>query len=501
MTLRCLFVDFDSYFASVEQYDKPELRGRPVAVIPVAAETTCCLAASYEAKALGIKTGTGVREAAQKCPEITFLVARPARYVEVHHQLMAAIAECAAHATPNSIDEVPCYLIGRERERENAVAIANAIKQRLRELGFSPAINCSIGIAPNRFLAKTASDMDKPNGLTVIEQAELPQRLHRLELRDFCGIGPSMEQRLRAAGIATAQQLCAASREQLRRAWGSVEGERFWLQLRGYDLPERKTVRGSIGHSHVLGPQLRNFPGMRAVMFKLLAKAAMRLRREQFFATGMAIRVRFVGWEHRFERDIQFAPLDDTSTLLQLLGQQLERLHRAARRGRWQERRHPPLSVAVTLVGLQPRHTASGELMQERAHAKTMSALLDAVNGKYGNNALYFGAMQQALAHGAAPMRIPFSTIPDIATENDAISLNSLPAVSAPDDWQSAAGQGDWLWRKFENQFKVLAEQTHREQNRARKSASGPRAHPQTAETTEPVMHGARRTASLPLFS
>ena len=173
MTLRCLFVDFDSFFASVEQNDAPHLRGRPVAVIPVASTTTCCIAASKEAKRdFGIKTGTGVAEALQRCPDIALQIARPARYVRVHHQFLEAIQTCIPHGKAASVDEVPCWLIGRERQRHNAIAIARNIKQALRDTGFSDSLSCSIGIAPNKFLAKTASDMNKPDGLTVIEQAD-----------------------------------------------------------------------------------------------------------------------------------------------------------------------------------------------------------------------------------------------------------------------------------------------------------------------------------------
>ncbi len=462
MTLRCLFVDFDSYFASVEQYDDPGLRGRPVGVIPVMADSTCCLAASYEAKAVGVKTGTGVREAREKCPGIRLVLARPARYIELHHLLMDAIQDCIPHGKASSVDEVPCYLIGRERKRENAEAIARSIKQRLIELGFSPAINCSIGIAPNRFLAKTASDMDKPNGLTVIEPDDLPHKLHVLELRDFCGIGPSMEARLRAAGIDTAEKLCAATREHLRAAWGGIEGERYWLQLRGFDVPDRKTARGSIGHSHVLGPELRSFDGMRAVLFKLLAKAAMRLRHEGYLAGGLAIRVRFVGSDRRFERDLHFAPLDDTPTLLRLLGDKLQALQDAVRNGRWNPKRHPPLSVAVTLVGLERSNRMSAELMPERERSKTMSAVLDRINLRYGNNAVHFGAMQEALAQGAAPMRIPFSTIPDTFLEEDA-------SPKRPARKRGEHDSDNELWLQRERQFKVLAEQAHREAEQKRK--------------------------------
>jgi len=289
MALRCLFVDFNSYFASVEQYDEPRLRGQPVGVVPVLAPTTCCIAASIEAKQFGVTTGTPVWEAVGRCPEIKLVEARPARYVELHHELMEIIQGCIPYGKAESIDEVPCYLIGRERQRARAEAIAGEIKQALRDRGFSPAIRCSIGIAPNRFLAKTASDMVKPDGLTVIEQHELPGKLHALNLRELCGIGSSMECRLHEAGIHTTEQLCAATREHLRAAWGSIEGERYWLQLRGFDLPDRKTTRGSIGHSHVLGPELRSFPGARTVLFKLLAKAAMRLRHEGYLASGHLI--------------------------------------------------------------------------------------------------------------------------------------------------------------------------------------------------------------------
>ena len=441
MTLRCLFVDFNSYFASVEQQDDLRLRGRPVGVVPVMADTTCCIAASYEAKAFGVKTGTPVWEAKQRCPDIVLRQARPARYVEVHHALMDAIQDCIPHGTPESIDEVPCWLVGRERVRENAIEIAERIKRTILDRGFD-AMGCSIGIAPNKFLAKTASDMQKPDGLTVLEQDDLPHRLHTLELRDFCGIGPSMEKRLKRAGIHTVEQLCAATREHLRAAWGSIEGERYWLQLRGFELPARKSERGSVGHSHVLGPELRSYDGARSVLFKLLAKAAMRLRHEGFLAGGLAIRMRFVGRDERFERDLSFAPIDDTPTFLKLLGRELEALERALANGRWNPKRYPPLSVAVTLVQLEARGSVSGELMPERHRSREMSAVLDQINQRYGNNALYFGAMQNALSQQAAPMRIAFSQIPNTEAEED--SSNEL-------------------WLKRERQFKVLAETAHRE--------------------------------------
>ena len=466
MTLRCLFVDFNSFFASVEQQDRPMLRGKPVGVVPVLAETTCCIAASVEAKEYGISTGTLVSEARERYPDVELVEARPARYVEVHHQLMDAIADCIPHGQAASIDEVPCWLIGRERQCDNAVEIAQRIKRRIAaEFDW---IRCSIGIAPNRFLAKTASDMHKPDGLTVLELSDLPHRLHALELCDFCGIGPSMEQRLLDAGIVTSEQLCAAPREQLRRIWGSVEGERFWMQLRGHELPERKTTRGSIGHSHVLGPELRSFAGARSVLFKLLAKAAMRLRKDGYLARGMAIRIRFVGLDQRFERDLSFAAIDDTPTFLHLLGEQLAQLEKHIASKRWNPRRNPPLSAAVTLTGLEEAGSITAELMPERRRGRDMSRVIDAINRKYGNNSVYFAAMKRAVELDAAPMRIPFQHVPETGNEEDVVTRKRKADEAASHE----------LILLRERQFKKMAEASHREAQQRKGSPKPPEAEP-----------------------
>lgn len=459
MTLRCLFVDFDSFFASVEQHDNPALRGRPVAVVPVESMTTCCIAASKEAKRdYGIKTGTGVAEAIRRCPDIALVLARPARYIDMHHAFMTAIEDCIHLEPASSVDEVHAWLMGRERERGNAIAIAQAIKRKLVEVGIGPSMSCSIGIGPNRFIAKTASDMDKPDGLTVIERDQLPDALHGLQPRDLCGIGPSMEARLQRAGIDDMRQLCALPREAMRALWGGIQGERFWLQLHGFELPERETQRASIGHSHVLGPKLRDFEGMRSVLFKLLAKAAMRLRHERFRAGGLQVAVRFVGMEARFERSHRFAPIDDTPGLLHLLGRLLAPLQRAAQRGRWNPRRNPPLAVAVTLGELEVAGSRSGELMPERERAHALSQILDRINQKYRLDAVHVAAAGRAVKDGAAPMRIPFQHVPNRSIEDDA----GFATASELD----ACSPGMLLYKQAEDRFKVLAEKTHRERRR-----------------------------------
>jgi DNA polymerase-4 len=442
MTLRYLYVDFNSYFASVEQFDQPELRDRPLAVTAVDTDTTCCLAASQQAKACGIRTGTGIIEARRMCPDLVVRVARPARYVQLHHQLMELIQSCVPHEQANSIDEVACALIGRERERGNAEAIARQIKQKLQQ-HYGSTIRCSIGIAPNRFLAKTATDMQKPDGLVVIEQTDLPQALHRLQLRELCGIGPAMEQRLLKAGIRSVARLCTASPRELRAIWGGIEGERYWAGLHGIDLPPRRTTTSSIGHSHVLAPALRTRAGMRSVAFKLLAKAAMRLRDKQLLAGMLHAHVRFVGMESRLDAASRFAPIDDTRQLLQ----QLDGLLQPATSADGAYARLRPLSISVTLSEFQPATGSSAQLFEDPRKA-ALNGVLDQINARYGNNKLYFATMQTALEHDAAPMRIPFQHVPSLALEQEA--------------------EGNALWAKRLNQHNSAAEQYHRERQRKR---------------------------------
>src|SRR5450830_2003109 len=265
MQLGALYVDFNSYFASVEQQEVPQLRGKPVGVLPVMAETTCCIAASYEAKKHGVKTGTKVHEARKLCPEMIFVQARPELYVRYHHKLIDIVESCTHVEKTLSIDEMVCKLTGSQQIYENALKLAAKIKRAITQ-NVGDYIRCSIGIAPNTFLSKVASNMQKPNGCVLIESHELPQRLYALRLRDLNGIGKQMEARLNRYKITTIEQLYAANRNQLQTAWGSVEGERMYDKLRGLEPHYVKNARSSLGHSHVMPPEQRNFTGVKAVL-------------------------------------------------------------------------------------------------------------------------------------------------------------------------------------------------------------------------------------------
>jgi DNA polymerase-4 len=220
MPLRYLYIDMNAFFASVEQQMRPELRGQPVAVVPVLAETTCCIAASYEAKSYGIRTGTKVYEARRLCPGLHVVEARPRFYVMIHQRLVRVVESCLPVAAVCSIDELVCRLIGDEQQPDRARHCAERIKAAIRrDLG--PYLRCSIGLGPNRLLAKVATDMQKPDGVKVIHSSELPVCLYALRLTDFPGIGPRREQRLKRWGITTVAHLCRLSAAELAAIWNS----------------------------------------------------------------------------------------------------------------------------------------------------------------------------------------------------------------------------------------------------------------------------------------
>jgi DNA polymerase IV len=414
MALNALYVDFNSYFASVEQQLRPELRGKPIGVLAVMAETTCCIAASYEAKAFGIKTGTGVRDARKLCKDIIFVEARPAIYVEYHHKLIEIVESCTHVEKVLSIDEMVCFLTGSQQVKENALKLADKIKKKINKQ--YPFIRSSIGIAPNTFLAKTASNMQKPDGCVVIEDSDIPQKLFSLKLRALNGIGAQMHARLERYGIDSIEKLYAANKQQLRAAWGSIEGERYYDKLRGIEPFYVKNARSSLGHSHVLPPEQRNIAGAKAVLHRLLQKAAMRMRSYDLLTSHISIKIKFRDNKtkaiSRFYNESGISATDNTLALTDALEALFKGLPRAYEK-------IDPIAVGVNFTALSNMQDAAYDLFTEKpsANEKKLNKALDILNLKYGKNTVYFAGAHEALKD--APMRIAFNHIPDLVVEED----------------------------------------------------------------------------------
>jgi len=391
--LRYLFLDLNAYFASVEQQEHPEFRGKPIAVVPVMADTSFIIAASYEAKRFGIRTGTMIGEAKRLCPDLILTKGNHPMYGSYHRRVLDAVESVLPIEAVCSIDEMRCRLIGEEREPARALQIAKKMKRTIKEQ-VGECMSCSVGVAPNPFLAKLGTELQKPDGLVIIRAEDLPDKLHALKLTDFTGINKRMQIRLNAAGIFTAQQLCSADRLYLHEAFGSIVGEEWWYLLRGFDLPGKGTHTKTLGHSHVLKPSLRTDAGVREVLIRLVQKAAARLRQENLFAGGLVVAV--TGFEKSWKVTLPLSPTQDSVKFSEALLKAWE--SRDFRR---------PRGAAVTFYDLRPPAAVTPSLFDTAEDRSALNHAVDDLNQRYGKNTVFIAAMQNA--KDAAEERIAFN--------------------------------------------------------------------------------------------
>ncbi|MEQ8290249.1 MAG: type VI secretion protein ImpB [Gammaproteobacteria bacterium] len=410
-----LYIDFDCFFASVEQQLQPELRGQPVGVLPFMSDYSCVIAPSREAKRFGVKTGTRVKEALQLCPHIRFVPARHDVYVKLHHRIYEDIERCVHIDQACSIDEVVCSLLGQERKRP--LEIARHVRSVLVE-SVGECVTCSLGFAPNQLLAKIASEVDKPEGLVIWHPDHYAEQLFKLELTDLPGIGNSMERRLHGAGIFSVEKLWHMSAETMRKVWGSIEGERFWYSLHGYAVEPIATSRCMYGHSRILSPESRAPYHARNCARLLTVKAARRLRRARRTAAAFSLGIRFQG-QGKWVGEMRFARASDDHQFLTVLA----RLWHKAMQEWQQQNRHAPLikQVAVTLYHLNdpplPQGDLFDELLQENIEQQkwnTLAETMDNIVYRYGSKAVSLGVWEEP-AGGYAGAKIAFGRIPSLA--------------------------------------------------------------------------------------
>jgi DNA polymerase-4 len=411
MSLSWLFLDMNAYFASVEQQLQPRLRHRPVAVAPVMVDSTCCIAASYEAKRYGIKTGTKVGVARKLCPDLQVVEGRPDVYVEFHEKILAAVDTVIPIEQVHSIDEMSCRLTGRQQEIAQAIVLGRQVKEAIG-MRVGRYMRCSVGLATNRFLAKVASDMQKPDGLTVITHDDLPHKLHTLTLSDLPGIGTSMLARLHDCRVRTVEQLCSLSMAQMAGIWQSVIGRRWWHLLQGYDLPEPPTHRRTVSHSHVLSPEFRTDEGARAVLVKLIHKAAARLRRLNYWAGRLSVHVSYSNRKEVWKQSANLGQCQDTQTMMEAFSTLWSLRPRV-----WS-----PDYVAVALFDLTAASSVSQPLFPKDRRRIQLAQAMDAINERFGAYSIYFGSMHDT--QDAAPMRISFTHIPDVVAEHQTSGRN-----------------------------------------------------------------------------
>ncbi len=289
-----LHVDMDAFFASVEQRDHPELRGRPVLVGHDGSRGVVA-AASYEAREFGCRSAMPMSVAKRRCPSAVVVPGRMDAYVRASRAIFAVFEDMAPVVEPLSIDEAFLDLTGTRRALGDPVDVARRIRARIAaEL----ALTASVGVAPNKFLAKLASDMDKPDGLTVIAPGTVDAVLGPLPIERMWGVGPATAQRLRAAGIGTFADARAAPRDELERRYGRLGSALFRLSRGIDDRPvHRDGEAKSIGQECTFGADLGEPGAVRDVLRRQADNVASRLRRHDLRAGVVTVKIRFGDFE------------------------------------------------------------------------------------------------------------------------------------------------------------------------------------------------------------
>ena len=411
MILNWLYLDLNSYFASVEQQLQKHLRNKPIAIVPIMTDATCAIAASYEAKAYGVKTGTMIYEAKKLCPELICVEANHENYVVYHHKILAEIDKYIPIEIISSIDEVACKLIGSQKQEEKARKLAKTIKIGLQK-NIGEYIRCSIGIAPNRFLAKTASNLEKPDGLQILYSKDVPERIKHFKLSDLTGIGRAMEYKLNKSGILSISELYNIPPKHMRKIWGNVQGEKFWYMLRGQEITDIKTERKTIGHSHVLEPKWRAIELAEKVMFRLLLKAASRLRRMDYYSSRLSLSIRTEKGIRLEGKSIFYRACDNKKLLEEskIVWNNLIKNKKIIR----------VKKISITLYKLEKSNELQPNLF-ERLDRKVIlntnrfekiSQTMDNINSRFGRDSVILGQLPKKIKSFSGT-RIAFTRIPD----------------------------------------------------------------------------------------
>lgn len=295
-----MHIDLNSAFASAEQQAWPSLRGRPMGVTNRLSKECCVIAASYEAKALGIRVGVRRSEAMALCPDFVMLETDPSKYTFMYQQLMRIMKSYSDKVKMKSIDEGLIDFHGtRQVNKRPLEDIGHEIKQRMfSEVGKYMRVN--VGIGPNRFLAKTAAGLHKPDGLDTISHRNLIEIYKTLQLEDLTGIADGYGSRLRAHGIATPMQFLEANDELLRRrVFKSINGLYWHERLRGFEIDNQETRLGMVGRQWVVKQPSNDDEYLRSCLHFLTETTGIKLRYRNVEARGVCVWVSFSaggGW-------------------------------------------------------------------------------------------------------------------------------------------------------------------------------------------------------------
>ena len=371
-----MHIDLNSAFATTEQQARPSLRGKPMGVTNRISKHCCIIAASYEAKSLGIKVGMRFSEAQLICPEFIILESDPPKYNFVYQKLVKIMKAYSPKVEMKSIDEGIIDFSGtREVNSRSLQEIGYEIKQRLKdEVGCWMKIN--VGIGPNRFLAKQAAGWHKPNGLDTLDKTNLINYYKGIELTDLSGIALHYQARLNAAGIFTVLDFLKANPDFLhRQVFHSVVGRQWHQRLRGYEVDDTPAKLGQVGRQWVLGKSSRDDSYILPAFQYLCQTTGQKLRFNNVDARGVMVGLHLQSGEYWFKRKMHgssfYTDQEVYRRALYLINQR--------------PKSEAVIQISITCYELSPSARSQISLLDSTNRAEWLTQAVDEVNDKYGN--------------------------------------------------------------------------------------------------------------------
>lgn len=377
-----LHIDMNAFFASVEQQRNPSLRGKPIAVTGGGARTIITTS-SYEARAFGVRTGMAVWEARQACPELIVVTGNSRLYTHTSRQIIAILREYTPLVEVFSIDEAFLDITGSMKLFGNAERIAWLIKARIKH---HSGLTCSIGIAPNKLLAKLASDMKKPDGLTIIRPEEVTRILERVPAKDLCGIGPKMQRHLAGYNIKTCGDLGRFPVDILRQRFGVV-GEKLHRMGLGLDdspvvpVEEAEEVK-SVGHSTTLDRDISERDDILKCLLQLSEMVGRRARRYGVQGKTITLTIRYADFTTFSKQQTMAHHINRSDEIYQTATKILNSL---------------TLTRPVRLLGVQItnllHHMEQQSLFEDEKKLSTLAGAMDMINDRFGDFTVRFGSL------------------------------------------------------------------------------------------------------------
>jgi len=396
-----MHIDLNSCFATIEQQANPLLRGRPIAVAAYTSPNGCILAASIEAKKLGIKTGFRVKEGKSLCPGLIILPPDPDKYRYIHLKLRQLLSSYTTNITPKSIDEFVLNFQNFPSFNTGLLGAGRQIKTRIKqEIG--EWLTVSIGIGPNRFLAKLASNLKKPDGLEQICYQNYLDVYSKLKLPDLNGINTRLTARLNSRNIYSVLEFYNSSIYDLRSVFHSISGYYWYLRLRGYEIDDIDFGRKSFGNMYSLPKHYSDSSDLSPILHKLIEKMSFRLRSNGYKAKGIHLGILYSDHSFWHQGKIFHNYMFDSGDifrasfrLLLLSGCQ-----------------KPVVNISISCFDLTQNPTIQLDLFSSVLKKINLSKAVDSINQKYGHFVVSPSAMLGTSS--LVPDRIGFGSIGDL---------------------------------------------------------------------------------------